>query len=160
MNNSFKLMMNAGSICNREVITVDVGVSLVEAALMMREKHVGSLVVVKRTNGSAVPVGIITDRDLVVQIMAFEIPYDQIKVNEIMNKELFTVNQDLDIWAVIKQMRSHGVRRLPVVDGLNGLVGIVSIDDIICLLSSELNDLSDIIQFEQYNEQAKRVILQ
>ena len=157
MIDSLNLMMNAGSICNREVVTVDVDTSLAEAALMMREKHVGSLVVVKRNNGSAIPVGIVTDRDLVVQIMAFKIPYDQIKVSEIMNNELFTVNQDLDMWAVVKQMRSHGVRRLPVVDGLNGLVGIVSIDDIICLLSSELNDLSDIIQFEQYNEQANRV---
>ena len=159
MNDSLNLKMSAGSICNREVITVDADTSLAEAALMMREKHVGSLVVVKRNNGSAIPVGIVTDRDLVVQIMAFKIPYDQIKVNEIMNNELFTVNQDLDMWSVIKQMRSHGVRRLPVVDGLNGLVGIVSIDDIICLLSSELNDLSDIIQFEQYNEQANRVSL-
>lgn len=159
MNNLLKSKVSAGAICNRQVVTVDVETPLVEAAHLMRENHVGSLVVVKRTNGSATPVGIITDRDLVVQIMAFNIPDEKIKAKEIMNEELYTVDQDFDMWMVIQMMRNHGVRRLPVVDSLNGLVGIISIDDIICMLSSELSDLSDIILFEQRNEKNNRVII-
>jgi len=148
--------MPISEICNREVIIVQRDTTVHEAARLMRQHHVGGVVVVEERNEVRVPVGIVTDRDLVVEIMAPEIDQMVITVGDIMAPELATVRDSTGIYEAIQYMRSVGVRRLPVVDARGGLIGIIALDDLLELLAEELVDLSKLVKREQNKEAVNR----
>jgi len=149
--------MPVGEICNREVIVVHSSDSTLEAARLMRQHHVGDVVViVEDSNGVRVPVGIVTDRDLVVEIVAPELNQTAITVGDIMVPDLVTVKEDTGVFEAIQYMRAKGVRRLPVVDGNGGLVGILALDDLLELLAEELFALARLVKREQKKEMATR----
>jgi len=85
--------MTAGEYCNREVMIVEPEVSITEVASMMREYHVGTLVVVDREGSTPRPIGVITDRDLVIEVIAQEVPLDAVIVKDVMNKDLVYVTE-------------------------------------------------------------------
>jgi len=114
-------------------------------------------VVVDERKGVRVPVGIVTDRDLVVEIMAAEVEQMTITVGDIMVPGLVTVNESMGLYESIQYMRSEGVRRLPVVDDKGGLVGILTLDDLLELLAEEMVGLSALVKHEQNKESRKRV---
>jgi CBS domain-containing protein len=118
----------------------------------MREYHVGALVVADDFTGKLVPVGILTDRDIVVGIVAKGLNADTLTVGEVMTPELFAVQDTAGVSETIEVMRARGVRRLPVVDANGGLVGIITADDFIDLLAEELNALARMISREQRRE--------
>ena len=120
--------MPIGDICVRDVVTATRDTTIHEAAQLMRMNHVGDLLVVEGSNGSRAPVGIITDRDIVVAVVALQLD------------------------ASIQQMRRAGIRRIPVVNRLGTLVGIVSVDDLVQLLAEEMAELSKLISREQKRE--------
>jgi CBS domain-containing protein len=103
-----------------------------------------------------VPVGIVTDRDLVVEIMAPELDQRVITVGDIMIPELVTVKENAGVSETIEYMRAKGVRRVPVVDNSGGLVGILTLDDLLELLAEELLALARLVQHEQKNETINR----
>ncbi len=111
--------MPVSEICNREVIIVQRSNTIFEAARLMRQHHVGDVVVVEDIAGVRVPVGIVTDRDLVVEIMAPAIDQMTITVGDIMVPELATVMENAGMFETIEYMRAKGVRSVPVV-GENG----------------------------------------
>ena len=148
--------MGVGEICNREVIIAQRNESALDAAKLMRQHHVGNVLVVETRNDTRVPVGIVTDRDLVVEIVATELDSKIISVGDIMVSELATVREDAGVFEVIQYMRGKGVRRLPVVDGSGGLVGIITLDDLLELLSEELLALAKLVQHEQKKEAISR----
>lgn len=148
--------MPISEICNREVVIVQVGNSVLEAARLMRQHHVGNVVVVEDRGGVRIPVGIITDRDLVVEIMAQDIAPSGITVGEIMASELASAKESIGVFDAIQYMRSKGVRRLPVVADNGGLVGIITLDDLLELLAEELLDLSKLVKHEQKKETISR----
>ena len=82
----------------------------------MREHHVGGLVVVKEKSGKRVPVGIVTDRDLVIEVIAEGVDMGDISVGDIMSDQLVTAREGDDLLETIKMMRARGIRRLPVID--------------------------------------------
>jgi len=145
-----------GDICVRDVVTATTDTTAQQAAKLMRENHVGDLLVVDRINGNTVPVGIVTDRDIVVAIVALELDPAVICVGDIMGPELETAQEDEGIFETIQQMRAAGVRRIPVVDSRGVLIGIVSTDDLIQLLAEEMMDLAKLISREQRREVAAR----
>lgn len=118
--------MPASEICNREVIIVRRDDAVHEAAKLMRQHHVGDVVVVEERNGVRVPLGIVTDRDLVVEIMAPDVVQMLITVGDIMGPNLVTVKESMGVYESIQYMRGEGVRRLPVVDDKGALVGRVA----------------------------------
>ena len=148
--------MPIGEICNREVVVSFPQESAVEAARLMRQYHVGDLLIVEEARDRRVPVGIVTDRDLVVEVMAQEIDPAQFTVGDLMSRELLTAREEDGIYETIQRMRAHGVRRVPVVDASGGLVGIVSIDDLFSLLAEEMTDLVRVTSREQAVEAAAR----
>jgi CBS domain-containing protein len=121
----------------------------------MRQHHVGSLVVLD--DGEArTPVGIITDRDIVVEVLAADLDYRNMLAGEIMSPVLHTAVEDDDTHETLKAMRQYGVRRIPVVSGSGALVGIVTLDDLLDLLGEELGDIVRAIGNEQSREDLRR----
>jgi len=130
--------------------------TILEAAQLMRQHHVGDVVVVEDRGGVKVPVGIVTDRDLVVEIMAPAIDQTVITVGDIMVTELATVKENAGLSETIEYMRAKGVRRVPVVDKGGGLVGILTLDDLLELLAEELLALATLVRHEQKKETMSR----
>lgn len=148
--------MPIGEICNREVIVTKPDESVLQAAKLMRQHHVGNVLVVEQRDGRRVPVGIVTDRDLVVEIIAPELDSKAITVGDIMVPDFATAKEDTGVFEAILYMRGKGIRRLPVVDDDGGLVGIVTFDDLLVLLSEELNALAKLVAREQQKEATSR----
>lgn len=149
--------MNVGELCNREVVIVERGDTIVAAAKLMRRYHVGDLVVVEKRLGGASPIGILTDRDIVIELIAGEVDLDSVTVGDVMSPDLVKVRVDEGISETVKLMRSRGIRRLPVVNGQGGLEGIVAVDDLIDLLAEQLKDIVSLIGTERKQEQKKCV---
>lgn len=148
--------MPISEICNRDVIIAKRDVTVLEAAKLMRQHHVGDIVVIEENNGARIPVGIVTDRDLVVEIIAPELDYRVITVGDIMGAELVTVKENMGVYEAIQYMQAKGVRRLPVVDMNDGLVGILALDDLLELLSEEIFSLAKLVTHEQKKEAVSR----
>ena len=148
--------MSVGEICNREVIVIQRDETIVEAAKLMRQYHVGAVIVIEKRNGLQVPVGIVTDRDLVVEILATELDENVITVGDIMVPEVFTIKENAASYEAIELMRRKTIRRLPVVNESGELVGILTLDDALQLLSEELLDLAKLVRYEQKKETRHR----
>ena len=144
--------MTVGEICNREVIVIQRDETILEAAKLMRQFHVGAVIVVDKQNNRQVPVGIVTDRDLVVEILATELDETVITVGDIMAPEIFSVQENTAIHEAIDFMRRKTIRRLPIVDETGELVGILTLDDALQLLSEQLLDLAKLVRYEQKKE--------
>jgi CBS domain-containing protein len=148
--------MAIGEICSRQVIFTRKSESVRQAAQLMREYHVGALVVAEENGDRLVPVGILTDRDIAVGIVAKGLDADALSVGEVMTPEPLAVRESAGVSETIELMRSRGVRRLPVVDASGALIGIVTADDFIDLLAEELNALARMISREQRREKDTR----
>jgi predicted transcriptional regulator len=148
--------MSVGEICSREVVVVEKGVSVVVAAQLMRTHHVGDLVVVEERDGRKVPVGIVTDRDIVVEVVAAGVNPEALKVGDIMGPEIATVRESEGLFEALRYMRDKGVRRMPVVDGAGGLVGILTLDDLLGLLAEEMTELAKLVSRERQREAVAR----
>jgi CBS domain-containing protein len=148
--------MTIGAICNHEVITVQRDATVQHAAMLMRQYHVGDVVVIENRKDKTVPIGIVTDRDVVVEVVAPELDCKVFTVGDIMVSSLTTVKDNAGILEAVKLMTSKGVRRLPVIDDAGSLVGIVTLDDLLLLLAKEIGALSKLVEHEQKNETTKR----
>ncbi|ADH86801.1 CBS domain-containing protein [Desulfurivibrio alkaliphilus] len=148
--------MPIGEFCNREVVVVDRSCPIIEAARLMRNHHVGCLVVVEGDESLRVPVGIVTDRDLVVGVLAEEIDPGALTVADIITVELFTVGEAEELLDVIARMRVQGVRRAPVVNASGGLEGLIAVDDLLELLAEQTTGLAALVRHEQQVERQRR----
>jgi len=147
--------MNIERICNREVTLAHENERIDEVARRMREQHVGSVIVVPRT-GNRVPVGVLTDRDIVVEVLAAGLDYRTVTVGEVMSREPATVREDDDVVDALRIMRTYGVRRLPVLSRSGVLAGIVAIDDLLEIFAGEVDDVVRAIGREQTQEAQAR----
>jgi len=148
--------MQAAELCCRQVVTASRDMSIPDAARLMRDKHVGSLVITDTIEGRVMPVGILTDRDIVIEIISRDISLNEVTVGDVMTYALLKVTEDENIFDVAQRMRARGVRRVPVISRLGELIGIIAADDILELLSEELSLLSRITAREAEQEKAKR----
>jgi CBS domain-containing protein len=148
--------MAVGEICNREVVIAEKALSVVDAARLMREHHVGDLVVVETRDGRKHPVGIVTDRDIVVEVVAAGVNPDSLNVGDIMGPEVATVRESEGLFEALRYMRGKGVRRMPVVDNTGGLVGILTMDDMLSLLAEEMTELAKLVSHERQREAIAR----
>jgi CBS domain-containing protein len=148
--------MNAGELCNREVITTGRDTGITEAAKLMRDHHVGSLVVVEEKEGRPEPVGILTDRDIVIEVIAEDVDVTDVAVGDVMSYALLKVNEKDTVFDTAQRMRARGVRRVPVIRDNGELAGILALDDILELLSEELSMLARLTSRETEQEEKKR----
>jgi len=148
--------MPISELCNREVVIGEKSLPVTEAARLMRTHHVGDIVVVERHDGRNHPVGIVTDRDIVVEVVAAGVNPEALKVGDIMGPEVATLREGEGLFEALRYMRDKGVRRMPVVDGSGGLVGILTLDDLLSLLAQEMTELAKLVSHERQREAAAR----
>jgi signal-transduction protein with cAMP-binding, CBS, and nucleotidyltransferase domain len=148
--------MKTGELCNRAVVTAGRDTTITDAARLMRDHHVGSIVVVDETADSVVPVGILTDRDIVVEVIAKDVATTDVTVGDTMSYALLKIGEDDSVFEAAQRMRARGVRRAPVTGARGELVGILALDDILELLSEELSLLARLTSREAEQEQQKR----
>ena len=147
--------MSMAALCNRRVVMIGVEESVLEAATVMREQHVGA-VVVTRSNGRRVPVGILTDRDIVVGVVAAGLDPKLMTTGDVMQRQLVTAPATNGVLETVQLMRARGVRRVPLVDEAGALVGIVTLDDLLQLLADEFSELARLIDQERSIEEHRR----
>lgn len=144
--------MPIGELCNREVVFATRKTKITEAAQLMRQYHVGDLVVVDLIQEKKVPVGIVTDRDIVVKIIGKSLSVDDFTVGDIMSGQLISVQEKEGVIETVRLMRANGIRRIPVINEEEELEGIISVDDILDLLAEELTELAKVAPREQAYE--------
>jgi len=149
---------SVGGICRQNVITTRPREELTAAARSMRDNHVGYLVVTEfdLSCQKERPVGVLTDRDIVIAVVARETDPRSLRVGDVMTPNPVVVNDDAAIRIGLAEMRRIGVRRIPVVDHRGFLVGILSMDDIVVTLASGLSDVAGSINHELRIERASR----
>jgi CBS domain-containing protein len=148
--------MKVGEICTVQTIYCKRDETVQGAALLMRKNHVGDLVVVEQPNGERIPVGIITDRDIVVSVIALGLDPASLLVGDIMSDDLLTCSEKDDVYETIERMRLRGIRRVPVTNAHGGLTGIVSADDLFGFLAEEMSELARIGPHQQSQERHVR----
>ena len=144
--------MRVGEACNRDVVISDRNDLISDAAKLMRHHHVGDVVVVEERDKKYFPVGILTDRDLVVEILANEIAPETLLVGDVMTFDLIVAKEDESLLEAIKRMRDKGIRRMPVVTNEGTLAGIITMDDLLDLLAEQLADLVAMVDRGQRRE--------
>jgi CBS domain-containing protein len=149
--------LNVGDICSRDVVFTDENMSLKQAAGLMRDQHVGSLVVVRETDLGRVVVGMLTDRDITIIAVARDFDPQTLKVADIMSAELVTARPTESVNEVLSRMRTHGIRRVPVTTEQGVLVGIVTLDDLLEVMAEEMNGFVQAIGRAQKREGRIRV---
>ena len=148
--------MEVGKLCTVDTVCCARDESVQGAALLMRKHHVGDIVVVDDVNGERVPAGIVTDRDVVVSVVALGLDPASLQVGDIMTDDLLTADEHDDVTVTIERMRLRGIRRVPVVGEGGRLAGIVSADDLLGFLAEEMEDLARISPYQQQHERRMR----
>ncbi|MBS1188851.1 MAG: hypothetical protein H6R10_643 [Rhodocyclaceae bacterium] len=148
--------MPIGEFCNREVVIADPATTVLEAAKLMRRHHVGCLVVVESLAGARRPVGVVTDRDLVIEVLAQEVAPEKLTVGDLIAGDVATVGTGAGVFDTLHYMREHGCRRMPVVDDSGQVAGIVALDDYVGLFAEELTELARLMAVELDREGKQR----
>ena len=142
--------------CNHTVVTIRGSEAITRAAQIMRERHVGDVVVVEEQDGVQIPKGVLTDRDIVVELVAGSVDLETVTVGDAMSSDVLVVAEDMEIDNAVSVMADRGVRRAPVVDSDGVLTGILTLDDILESLVERLVNLSQLVYREQKHEREKR----
>lgn len=149
--------MRIGEVLTRRVAVARPNEPLLDAIRRMRQEHVGALVVVDDSGGTRRPVGMLTDRDIVVGVFAQDESHvTTLDVDDVMTPEPVTATADEDVGEVLRRMRSFSVRRVPVVDASGTLEGIVSLDDVFSALSEELAEAAALVSRQPRREEQRR----
>jgi CBS domain-containing protein len=150
-------IMNVGSICSRRVITASPQLDIQAAAELMRQEHIGFLVVVpQEPRGPQPPLGVLTDRDIIVSVVAKRADPASLKVGDVMSMQPVVVAESDPVDLALKTMRRAGVRRLPVVNARGEIVGVLSLDDLLEFVAREMESLSGAVRNERQIEGATR----
>ena len=148
--------MRTGDVCTKEVVFVELETSIQQAAAKMREQHVGDLVVVDGAKHSQKPVGILTDRDIVLAVVAPRLDPEVFTVGDVMTQGVITASVDQEVFETVHAMRLRGVRRIPVVDKDGEIAGLFAMDDFVALLAKEMDEVSKLIYRERDREVKSR----
>jgi CBS domain-containing protein len=148
--------LTTGEICTREVTIAFKKTTLIGAARLMRENHVGCLVIVEETGGLRIVVGMLTDRDIVTAAVASDLDLGTLRVEDVMITDLVTAREDDSLIDLMHSMHGKGVRRIPVVGKQGELVGVVTLDDVLDILAQELGLLVSAIDSEGKRERQLR----
>lgn len=144
--------MLVGSLCNRRPITVARGAPIADVACLMRDQHVGAVIV---TDSAAEPlraVGMITDRDIVRAQIERTADLSRLSAAEVMTRNLLVVGEEESVDGAIAHLRARGVRRAPVVAPDGTLVGLISADDLLTHLARKLIGLAEIVGWQRRAE--------
>lgn len=148
--------MKAGDVCNREVIVIQADESVQVAGELMRRHHVGDVVLYREEGGRRIPTGIVTDRDLVVEVLVPGLDPTALAVRDIVTSPLSVAHTDDSLFDALELMRAKAIRRLPVVDADGALVGILTMDDVIGLFTEMQGRLWAVVERQREHEERRR----
>lgn len=148
--------MDLRKIGKRKVATVYDDTNVADAARIMRDSHLGDVVVIDHSEGKITPVGILTDRDIVMSTTALGLSPADFKVEDIMTHTLVTARSDDSLTHVIDLMKNHGVKRIPLVSESGELDAILAIEDVTRFLAEELHALSQVYERQRAMEEERR----
>jgi CBS-domain-containing membrane protein len=140
----------------REVVTALPDTPLSRCAQLMHDEHVGSLVIVEQRDGRRVPTGMVTDRDIAIEAVAFGIDPRALNAADLMSSPPALAREEDDLMSVLARMREHGVRRLPVVGREGELRGIVAADDLLGMLAQQIDGLASLVEASHRREARSR----
>ncbi len=148
--------MKVHEACSSPPVCCSADATVAEVAHLMREKHVGAIIVTKGTKQDDKPIGILTDRDIAVSVVAPQLDPSAITAGDIAQRQLVSAAEDDDLFAALKRMRTKGVRRLPVLNAKGKVSGLLAMDDIIEVLVEEMNQIVKLVAREQSKEVVTR----
>jgi CBS domain-containing protein len=123
----------------------------------MRQHHVGDVIVVDRADAERMPIGIVTDRDIVVEVVALGVDPTAVTLGDMMSWGELVTAQENDTYAdTLRLMHDKGIRRIPVINAAGVLVGIISVDDILPRFVVELSEVADLAARSRQRERQKR----
>jgi CBS domain-containing protein len=143
-------------ICNCDVVCCEPQTLVRDAARLMRTRHVGDLVVVNDLDGERIPIAVVTDRDLTVEVLGDGRDASSTVVADVVRQPVVIAGEEEDSSNVLERMRINGVRRIPVVDRKGATIGIVTLDDLLCLFVDEAKALLEVISIGQKRERHAR----
>lgn len=144
--------MKIGDLCRRGVVSIDSSMDITAAAQLMREQHVGYLIVYRPGDDIRRPIGVLTDRDLVIEIIAAKVDPAELTVEDVMTRQPLIASETDELSDVLQAMRLAGIRRVPVVDVRGALVGVIAIDDVLEVMTGWLCDITGSIKSELRQE--------
>lgn len=148
--------MRVGDYCKHGVVTVDPSADCVAIAKLMRDEHVGFLVVVQGGDPNRKPLGVVTDRDLVLQVCARDVDMHGVTAGDVMSRDPLIAREDDDLNDLMQAMQMAGFRRVPVVNVNGALTGIIAMDDAIDVIARLLCNICGSIRNEQRQERRLR----
>jgi CBS domain-containing protein len=148
--------LSAADLCTRDTVFALPQTGVAEAARLMREQHVGSLVVVEQGPRGRVVVGMLTDRDIVTALVAKEVDPTLVRVGDVMSRDPLTAREADTVLDVLGAMRRRGVRRVPVVGSQGELIGILSLDDLLGVLAEQMRAVVAVIDSGSSKEKQRR----
>jgi CBS domain-containing protein len=144
--------MKIKDICAIDAVCCLPDITVSEAARIMRAKHVGDLVVIDNADEEREPLGILTDRDIVVEVLARGRNPNDVKVSEVMSTHLVIAAASEETHAALERMRAQGLRRVPVVDDEGFVTGIITLDDLLRAHAEEGAALAQVVSNAQLRE--------
>ncbi|WP_064747133.1 CBS domain-containing protein [Lysobacter antibioticus] len=144
--------MRVRDICRQAIHVIGPSTTAREAAEIMRDAHVATLLVADELAGEPVLLGVVTDRDLVLKVMAMGASAEAVSVADAMTRDVVICRDDQDIAEAVNIMRSSGVRRLPVLGGAGRPIGLITADDVYAALSAQMRDLGQMTLRERVHE--------
>ncbi len=150
------MALNVGHIASRIVVVAERETPILRVAQLMRDNHIGAVIIIEGEPPRNRPIGVITDRDLVVEVLALELDYRVFTAGDIMTSNPTTVCETDAVFDAFERMQRSAVRRLPVVDAEGRLVGIVAFDDLVELLAQEMGNLAQTVRHAGKREERTR----
>ncbi|WP_115707234.1 CBS domain-containing protein [Legionella sainthelensi] len=148
--------MIVGEYCDRDVVVINCNESVKNAAELMRQYHVGDLVLLEEQKNKTAPISIVTDRDLVIEVMAAGIAPESLLIKDIITEPFSSVFENDNLLDALELMHSKKIRRLPVINNDKTLVGIITLDDFIEILAENMAKVGDVIKLQQQKEAKQR----
>jgi CBS domain-containing protein len=148
--------MSVGDLCSRDTVVAQRVTTLVEAARMMRERHVGCLVVVEESPAGQLPVGVITDRDLVTAVLARDVEVHALRVDDVASDEPVIIREKASLPDALALMQAKGVRRVIVADEAGLLQGVLALDDVIEAVAEQMQAISKALTSGRPREAKRR----
>jgi CBS domain-containing protein len=141
--------------CRTDMITADEHASLYDISKLMRDHHIGDVVITRSGDAKPLPIGVVTDRDIVVHGIACDVDLDDVAAGDMSTQDLVTVAENADIFEIARTMNEYGVRRVLVKSGSN-YKGIITLDDILWALSLIVSNLGAVPERQiQHEAQAE-----
>jgi len=141
--------MKVENIYSKDAVTINQTAPLLNAAHLMRDLFVRDVIVVEKANDQdEIPVGMLTDRDIVVKVIGNDLAIASLSVKDIMNTDIITIRKDADIYECLEFMRKKNISRMPVVDEEGFIKGVISISDILCELQEVIDNLVEVLKLK------------